>query len=165
MHIVHSTSPFKLIPSIIQSPCTYLYVAPSLLSLERGLQPCDKYSSTYWRPSKWCNFIFLQHTSPANGSMVRVKYYYWLCSMLILSDLRPLDLSLEPRMLIHTSNTLAVCIQMWYFWLHCCHFLTWWILNWMRLHCHQTCFQLSQSIDGSGDLHHQSVRTYLPQFG
>ena len=164
MHIKNSTYPFHFISSISWSPFPCISVSPCLMSLEHGFQTCEKSSSTYWRPSQLCDLVSLQHPSPTNGSLVCVQYYYWLIILLIISGLRPLDISVGPRTLIHPSTPLAFSIQMFSSWVHFWHSLTLLISPLLLLHCHKTCGQLSRLIARSGDLQNQYVRTNLPQF-
>ena len=58
-------------------------------------------------------------------------------------------------MLIHISTPITVHIKLWSSWVHCCHFLTWKVSQWLRFHFHRTCGQLFFSIAGRGDLNHQ----------
>ena len=124
IYIVHSTSPCQSNSYIIKSLFPCLHVAPHILSLEHIIRTFKKSSCNSWRRSQWCDLFSLQNTPPINGSLVRFHYSYWFHILLIISGLRPLDISVEPRMLIYPSTPLAVSIQPWYSWVNCCHFLT-----------------------------------------
>ena len=164
MHIGHSTYPFQFISSRSQSPFPCLYVAPHLLSLERVFWTCEKSSITSWLHSQWYHIVHFKYPLLPNRRLVCVQYYWWLSVLVILSDFSPLDISLEPRMLINLYNHLQFPYRrallgyiVAIFWLDES------ATDWNYIAVGLVVSYLVQY--ESGDLEHQSIKTYLPQFG
>ena len=91
-----------------QYPYPCLYVLPHLLYLENGFQTCEKSSGISWQTSQCYIPDYLRHLSPTNQRLVCVQSYSWLRILWAIAHFRPLDLSVEPKMLIHTSTHLKL---------------------------------------------------------